>query len=129
MAASRRGPNVGTPKGLKVLVCGGRDYKDKMFLWNILDGYGPPEITEIISGMATGADAFAAEWAIKSGFKLHKYPADWKTHGKAAGMIRNRQMLVEGKPDLVIAFQGGVGTKAMVNIAEKAGVRVYKVGW
>lgn len=119
---------MGTP-GLKALVCGGRDYQDKLFVWNYLDGYGPPEITEIVSGMAKGVDTFASEWALKYGFKLHMFPADWKKHGKSAGMIRNREMLVKGKPDIVIAFPGGIGTLGMIKLAEKAGVKVIKVGW
>lgn len=120
---------MATPYGLRALVCGGRDYADKMFLWNVLDGYGPPEIAEIISGMAPGADTFAAEWATKFGFVLHKFPADWKTFGKSAGMIRNKEMLKKGKPDVVIAFPGGKGTAHMVSLAEKAKVKVVKIGW
>lgn len=34
-------------------------------------------------------------------------------------------MLVEGKPDLVIAFPGGVGTAMMCRIAEEANVPVH----
>lgn len=97
-------------------------------MWHTLDGFGPPEITEIISGMARGADSLAAEWATKFGFPLQKFPADWKKYGKAAGSIRNQQMLDEGKPDLVIAFPGGTGTRDMIKKANKAGVRVIEVG-
>lgn len=113
---------------MRVLVCGGRDYTDKMAVWYYLDAYGPPEITEIVSGMARGVDSFAAEWATRFGFKLYKFPADWKKHGNRAGPIRNQQMLDEGKPDLVIAFPGGNGTKDMVTRSKKAGIKVIEVG-
>lgn len=109
---------------MRVLVCGGRDYKDRDYLWNFLDGLGPPEITEVISGMARGADTFAAEWAIRFGFPLHKFPAEWDKYGRRAGPIRNQQMLDEGKPDLVVAFPGGTGTADMIRRAKKAGVEV-----
>jgi len=36
-------------------------------------------------------------------------------------------MLDEGKPDLVVAFPGGGGTKDMVRRAVKAGVSVHEV--
>jgi hypothetical protein len=36
--------------------------------------------------------------------------------------MRNKEMLLKGKPDLVLHAEGGPGTKNMVNIAEKAGV-------
>lgn len=52
----------------------------------------------------------------------------WEIHGqRLAGPMRNKQMLVEGKPELVIAFPGGTGTAHMCGIAEAAGVKVLKV--
>jgi hypothetical protein len=56
------------------------------------------------------------------------YPADWNTHGRTAGPIRNSRMLAEGKPDLVLAFthdlSKSIGTRDMVTKARAAGVRV-----
>ena len=125
---------------MRVLVCGGRDYANKTYLWNVLDSIGPPEITEVISGMASGADSLAAQWADLFGFQLHKFPADWEnlSHADAvirtrrdgtkydakAGHRRNQRMLDEGKPDLVIAFPGKSGTADMISRARKAGVKV-----
>ena len=111
---------------MKVLVCGGRDYTDRAALWSILDALGPPEVSEIISGMARGADTLAVEWASRFGFPLRAFPAEWDKHGRSAGPIRNQRMLDEGKPDLVVAFPGGRGTADMVSRAEKAGVRVIQ---
>src|SRR5258708_15682483 len=34
--------------------------------------------------------------------------------------LRNRDMLCDGKPDLIIAFPGGKGTAGMVDLARKA---------
>lgn len=112
---------------MRVLVCGGRDYSDKMALWYILDSLGPPEVSVIISGMARGADAFAAEWAARFGFPLLKFPANWDRDGKAAGPIRNQQMIDEGRPDMVIAFPGGRGTADMVRRAKAAGIPVKEI--
>jgi len=53
--------------------------------------------------------------------------ANWRTHGKAAGPIRNQQMLDEGRPHLVVAFPGGTGTADMVRRAKAAGVPVMEV--
>jgi hypothetical protein len=46
-----------------------------------------------------------------------EFPANWKVYGRAAGPIRNMKMLLEGKPDLVVAFPGGIGTADMVKKA------------
>lgn len=87
------------------------------------DNWLPFDIV-IIEGDAKGADRAASDWAVCNYSKHEVYPADWQRHGKAAGPIRNRQMLNEGKPDLVVAFPGGAGTAHMVSIAKVAGVEV-----
>ncbi len=82
-------------------------------------------ISFLIQGGARGADYFAWEWANERGVMCGSYPADWDAHGKRAGPIRNQQMIDEGKPDGVVAFPGGRGTKDMVDRAEKAGLKVW----
>ena len=87
------------------------------------DGYPTGELT-IISGMAKGVDTAAANWAGVNWFPLLEFHPDWDLYGKAAGPIRNKRMLTEGKPDLVIAFPGGKGTANMVKQATTEGVLV-----
>lgn len=122
----------------RVLVCGGRTYADYYRISDELDdlchdrdwltepdryGRRHPKVC-IISGMAPGADRLAIQWAIARDCPWLEFRADWKKHGKSAGMIRNRQMLEEGKPVVVVAFPGGKGTANMVDIAQRAGVEV-----
>jgi len=114
---------------VRVLICGGREFQGRLYLKRVLDGLdGEIGIGTVIHGAARGADSLAGEWAKWSGKKVEEYPADWRAHGKAAGMIRNRQMLTEGKPDLVVAFPGGRGTDGMIRLAEQAGVEVRRFG-
>lgn len=110
----------------KVLVCGGRDYHNIKTVYVALDGL-IPKPTLIIQGGAFGADACASEWAHARNVLERQFAADWHAHGRAAGPIRNQQMLDEGKPDLVVAFPGGTGTADMVRRAKAAGVRVIEV--
>ena len=111
---------------MRVLVCGGRDFNDLVMLFDALDALTPePEL--IIEGGASGADALARRYAEKRGVELQTFEADWKAYGKAAGPIRNRKMLNDGKPDLVLAFPGGKGTADMVRRARVAGVPVQHV--
>lgn len=113
---------------MKVLVCGGRDYSDYWILTEVLNGaHKATPISCIIEGGALGADRFARQWAINNNVAVRTFNADWKTHGKAAGPIRNRQMLVEGAPDRVIAFAGGKGTANMVAMACMAGLPVFEI--
>ena len=108
---------------MRVLVCGGRDYADKPTLNRVLNEiHNNYRITAIIEGDASGTDRLAGIWARLHNVPNLKFPARWHVHGRAAGPIRNKQMLDEGKPDLVIAFPGGKGTANMVKQAERAGV-------
>lgn len=93
----------------------------------LISPHVPPleEEPVIIQGGAKGADYLAKIWAYTHKFECIEYPADWKTYGRAAGPIRNLQMLKEGKPDLVVAFMvpNSRGTKHMVESAQKAGIQ------
>ena len=116
---------------MRVLVCGGRNFDDRSAMARVLRRFKPAIPTDddlaehvIITGGASGADELAAQYAEVFGIRLRVYPADWKTHGRAAGPIRNQKMLDEGKPDLVIAFPGGRGTADMVRRAKAAGIPV-----
>lgn len=114
---------------MRVLVCGGRDFNDTAFAYRELDRIHKHEgIDVVIEGDARGADRIAGYWARKKRLENLKFPADWETHGRAAGPIRNRQMLTEGRPDLVVAFPGGNGTADMCEAAREANVPVIELG-
>ena len=114
---------------MRVLVSGGRNFSAHDRVFNVLDDiHAEFNIDHIIHGNARGADRLAGEWAKLNGVEQTPYPPDWDTHGKAAGHIRNQQMLDEGHPDLVIAFTGGRGTKSMIEKAAKAGVNIKLFG-
>lgn len=115
----------------RVLVCGGRTYNDSttisLTLASVLHHRG---IAVLIHGGAEGADKLAAQWAWLNKIKTECYPIsreDWRVHGKAAGPIRNQQMLDEGKPSLVVCFVGGKGTADMRRRALKAGVEIMDI--
>jgi hypothetical protein len=63
------------------------------------------------------------------GCLVQPYPADWEKYGKAAGSIRNSEMLTKGKPHGVLAFHNDLvnskGTKNMVVQSLKAGIPVW----
>jgi hypothetical protein len=115
---------------MRVLVCGGRNYSNYLSFAREMryfdQQHGP--FDTVIHGGAKGADWMAHLWA-NSPMGARKevvFPADWDVHGRAAGPIRNRQMIEEGRPDLVIAFPGGRGTADMVRQAKAAGIPVVK---
>lgn len=123
---------------VRILVCGSRTWNTYDALAAVLNGVEAhlEGNTVIIHGAAPGADRYADRWAKSVGKVVDKdllaFPADWKVHGKAAGPIRNRKMLAEGKPDVVWAFvdkprEESTGTQDMLDIASTSGVTCYVV--
>jgi hypothetical protein len=123
-----------------VLVCGGRNYgaetaekptwateKEKQALWLSLDWLSRQlgGIDLLVEGDAVGADRESARWAAARGVTVRSHPAAWNTHGRAAGPIRNREMLDQNAVTLVVAFPGGIGTKNMVRQATMRSVPVW----
>lgn len=114
---------------MRVLFCGDREWKTPRqvkLIGSVLEQYNPEE-DYIINGFARGADIIASVLAKWMGFKVIDYPADWETHRRAAGPIRNKLMLDNGI-DKVEAFHNDIssskGTANMVKIAKKAGVPI-----
>ncbi len=107
---------------IAVVVAGGRDYRiteaDEAWLDTL-------PIREVVSGGASGADAGGEAWARKRGIPVKRFPADWNTHGRAAGPIRNRQMAEYA--DGVVLFPGGRGTDSMRREAERRGLQIFNV--
>jgi hypothetical protein len=113
--------------GERILVCGGRDYSDQAMLFGVLDMLAEERaIYTIIQGGADGADRLARLWCHSRKVRYENYPADWRTHGKAAGPIRNQRMIDEGKPTMGLAFTGGRGTADMVRRLRRAGLPVQE---
>ena len=112
---------------MRVLVCGGRTFSNKQGVFDFLDTlHDVRPVKLLINGGAQGADMLAFMWAVENEIPTETYNADWSKHGKAAGPIRNSQMLSEGKPDALIAFPGGRGTADMVSKAGRAGVEILE---
>ena len=88
---------------MRVLICGDRDWVDRDLIHSWIEQLQEWGVDSIIEGEARGADTIAREEAEKLGIEVEKFPAEWNRFGRAAGPIRNRQMLDEN-PDLVLAF-------------------------
>ncbi len=117
------------PTARRVLVCGGREFKDANLVSKVLAEVFTTQPNMVLAcGGARGADALAERWGLVVGVPVCVYHADWKTHGRAAGPKRNQHMLENFKPDLVVEFPGGRGTKDMVRRARAARVPVLNAG-
>lgn len=122
---------------MRVLVCGGRKYRNWQNVCTALDCFVATiaPVTVVVHGCAPGADLLGRKWALLRSLKEDPYPALWhdmtarplvlryssfgKAYNVAAGGIRNQRMLDEGEPGAVVHFEGGKGTADMVMRARR----------
>jgi hypothetical protein len=81
-------------------------------------------VTMIIHGMASGVDTIAGNYGRDHNLRIVEFPADWERYGRAAGPIRNKEMIEYG--DELLAFWDGKskGTGGTIKLARRAGIPV-----
>ena len=126
---------------MRIVVTGGRDFKDRDFAWSRLDTiHGTKQITSLVHGDATGLDRIAKQWAIARGVVPIDCRADWdnvnapgavvrtnkwgKKYNVKAGPDRNQRMIDDYKPDAAVVFAGGNGTADMTARIIKAKIPI-----
>ena len=104
---------------MKVAIVGSREYpnlsKVRAYIQNL------PIDTVIVSGGAKGVDKCAEKVAEFIGLQTEIYHSDWHRLEKAAGIIRNQDLV--NAADKLVAFWDGEskGTKNTIATAKKLG--------
>lgn len=112
---------------MKLIICGGRDYRLTKYDWRILNGlHLLLKFTEIVSGGCSGVDKDGESWAEANKIPVKQFLPNWDDEGRAAGPIRNQQMA--DYADACICFPGGRGTLDMKRKAFHKGLKVWQVG-
>ena len=119
----------------RVIIAGSRDFTDydkaekALFeAFRSIDIIGP---VRIVSGHCRGSDLLGEEFAARFSLMLSVFPAKWKMYGKSAGFVRNNEMARfacsdDCQADLIAFWDGkSRGTKMMIDIARKKGIRVH----
>ena len=97
---------------MRLAIVGSRDYTNynefKQYIDRWISKNGRPKL--IVSGGAQGADKLAEQYARANVIKTQIFKADWQTYGRAAGPMRNTEIV--DNSDAIIAFVGpkSVGT-------------------
>lgn len=99
----------------KIAIVGSRSIKRV----NIAEYVSPDD--EIVSGGAEGVDSCAAEYAIEHGMKLTEFLPQYDTYGKAAPVLRNKEIVKYA--DLVLVFWDGRsnGSRSVIEFAKSIG--------
>lgn len=116
---------------MRILITGSRDWTDVETIRHVLDTitqewartYGSVDLTLVSGACPTGADAMAEYIGDVYGWTIERHPADWDTHGKRAGYVRNAHMVSLGA-DVCLAFilNHSKGATMCSSLAIKAGI-------
>ena len=132
------GPGPGLARSLVIAPGGGRDlaWSHQRVTAELLARSGGRSVHRLFHGGARGADAAIARAAHQLGRPALALPAAWERHGRAAGPIRNRELLqlaiaeamahtspMASTSVLVLAFPGGPGTASLVQQARRMASR------
>ncbi|MER6086566.1 DUF2493 domain-containing protein [Streptomyces bluensis] len=117
---------------MRLLVTGSRTWTDVALLEGVigevlsLGRYRPRDVLLIHGACPRGADALADRFAGEIGMRVSRHPADWATHGKRAGFLRNAEMVRAGA-DLCFAFirGGSAGASMTADLALKSGIPTH----
>ena len=106
---------------MKLAIVGSRNLSDIA-----LDEYVTDEVSEIVSGGAVGVDRCAAAFARRREIILTEFLPEYETYGRAAPIVRNKQIV--DYADRILVFWNGSsrGTKSVIEYAEKVG-KPYRV--
>ena len=87
----------------------------------VIDQYIPKGVNEIVSGGAIGIDSRAAEYAKRKGLKLTEFLPEYEHYGRAAPIVRNKEIV--DYADKILVFWDGIskGTLSVIKYAQKAG--------
>jgi len=131
-------PAIAPSRSLVIVAGGGRDlaWPHQRIAAELLARSGGRLVHRLLHGGARGADAAIARAAHQLGWCSLVIPAQWQQHGRAAGPIRNRELLQQAiaravahsSPGsmasvLVVAFPGGAGTASLVQQARRLASR------
>jgi predicted Rossmann fold nucleotide-binding protein DprA/Smf involved in DNA uptake len=85
------------------------------------------ERLSLVSGAATGVDTLARIIAEKHGLPITEFPADWSKYGRAAGPIRNKQLVQASDAVLAFVAPTSKGTRQTITLARERGLPVHVV--
>ncbi|WP_447792425.1 MULTISPECIES: SLOG family protein [Pseudomonas] len=113
---------------MRLLICAGRHYADSRLCRRVLDAFQRMHpVHVLIHGGNRFLGGEIEEWAREQGADIVRYPPNWQRHGKSAERLRNHFMLLDSRPDVVIALPGGEDTEELVAQARAAGLQTLSV--
>ena len=101
---------------MRVIIAGSRNMPVSKYRWIAraveLSGF---VVTEVVCGLARGADTLGKRWAEENQIPVTEFPAEWDKFGKSAGPRRNKQMADHADALIVFIWDNSRGSQNMLN--------------
>ena len=113
---------------MKVIIAGSRSIKKYEDVAKAIDhilSEHDLKVSEVVSGTAYGVDKLGEKYAEEHNIAIKQFPANWRKYGKSAGYKRNCEMAVYADACIVIWDGESKGSKHMIDIAKKEGLRLF----
>jgi hypothetical protein len=105
---------------MKVIISGSRTINDKNYVYGVLNN-SPYEITELVSGHATGVDILGEMWATEKGIPIKLFTPHYSIDNpRVAPLLRNTDMSIYADALIAVWDGSSKGTKHMIGEMVKA---------
>ena len=108
---------------MKTIIAGSRMITDPFLLEEAI-GLSGFKITEVVSGTCRGVDKMGEDWAKRNDIPIKQFPPVWGMFGRSAGPLRNATMANYADALIALWDNKSRGTKNMIDVANKLGLRV-----
>lgn len=113
---------------MKLIIAGCRNFLNYKFVREkILEHFLIDDVSEVVSGGASGVDALGECFAKEFQIPLKVFKANWEEYGKKAGPIRNLQMAQYSDKAIVFWDKKSKGSKNMIETMKKLNKQVIVV--
>lgn len=111
---------------MRVAIVGSRGYVSTIEMFKSLDALRAKlDITHIITGGARGVDTLAEKYGRERGIEVTIIKPEWDKYGKAAGFVRNEEIM--NNSEVAVIFWDGIsrGTEHALAYAKAQRVLIY----
>ena len=109
-----------------IAIAGCRTFVDYKLFSSFMDKIAVPG-DSIVTGDSAGTDSMALQYAQQHKMKFRIYRADWENYGKAAGPIRNKDLVHFCDKVVIFWDQKSPGTKTTLDLAKTANKRIIEI--
>ena len=120
-----------TPAGTFIAFAGARDFGDEQSIWKTLDKLREeyPDMILVHTGCASGGDLIADKWALAKAVHRIAVKPKFDEHGtRRAPFERNRLLLKEFPPEVLVATPGPGYIENLIEEVDKRKRRVIRIG-